>query len=90
MPRISGVNIPEEKRIEIALTYIYGIGRSLSRKILTNIKIEKGLKASELTANQLGLIKGEIEKHHRVEGELRHDIMSNIKRLKTVHIKHIK
>ena len=82
MPRISGVNIPEEKRIEIALTYVYGVGRSLSRKILENVKIDKEIKAGELTTSQLSSIKGEIEKHYRVEGELRHDIMSNIRRLK--------
>lgn len=85
MPRISGVNIPEEKRIEIALTYLYGIGRSLSRKILKDTGIDMDKRSSQLTENELSTIKNEIEKKYRVEGELRHDVMSNIKRLKDIN-----
>lgn len=84
MPRISGVNIPEEKRVEIALTYIYGIGRSLSRKILKDTGIDMDKRSSQLTENELNTIKNEIEKKYRVEGELRHDVMGNIKRLKDI------
>jgi len=84
MARVSGVNIPEEKRIEIALTYIFGIGRSLSRKILSDAKIDGNKRANQLTASELNLVKEEIEKKYRVEGELRHDLMMNIKRLKDI------
>ncbi len=84
MPRIVGVNIPENKRIEIALTYIYGVGRSLSGKILEKAGIDKETKTGELTAGQLNNLKGEIEAKYRVEGELRHDILANIKRLKDI------
>ena len=62
MPRISGVNIPEQKRIEIALTYIYGIGRSLSKKILKEIKVDPNLKASQLDPVQVNKLKEAIEK----------------------------
>ncbi|MEA3273000.1 MAG: 30S ribosomal protein S13 [Patescibacteria group bacterium] len=94
MPRIAGVNIPENKRIEISLTYIYGIGRPLSNKILEEVNIDKELKASKLTADQINELKREIEARHRIEGELRHDVMTNIKRLKDVGsyrgVRHIK
>jgi len=84
MPRIVGVNIPENKQIEIALTYIYGIGRSLSRKVLDEAKIERTKKASELDAQELARLKDIIEKEHKVEGELKRQILINIKRLKDI------
>jgi len=94
MPRIVGVNIPENKQIEIALTYIYGIGRSLSRKILMTAQIEPTKKASELTSQEIADLKEIIEKDHKVEGELRREKMTNIKRLKDIGawrgIRHIK
>jgi len=94
MPRIAGVNIPENKRIEIALTYIYGIGRSLSRKILKEVKIDPFLKSSELTPEQINKLKDVIEKRFKIEGELRREIMMNIKRLKEIGcwrgLRHIK
>lgn len=84
MPRIIGVNIPENKQIEIALTYIYGIGRSLSRKVLDEAKIERTKKASELNAQELARLKDIIEKEHKIEGELKRQILMNIKRLKDI------
>ncbi len=84
MPRISGINIPEQKRIEIALTYIYGIGRSLSAKILKEVKIDPGKKTSGLAAEEISKLKEIIEKSHKTEGELRREIMLNIKRLKDI------
>ncbi len=84
MPRIVGVNIPENKQIEIALTYIYGIGRSLSRKVLDEAKIERTKKASELDAQELARLKDIIEKEHKIEGELKRQILINIKRLKDI------
>ena len=84
MPRIAGVNIPENKKIPIALTYIYGIGRPLARKILmsTNVNMEK--RAGNLTPQEVNQLRDVIEQQYKVEGELRREIMLNIKRLKDV------
>ena len=84
MARVVGVNIPDEKSILIGLTYIYGIGLSLSKKILEQAKIDKKKKAKELTPDDLNVLKQIIEKNYRVEGELKRDIMTNIKRLKDI------
>jgi small subunit ribosomal protein S13 len=84
MPRIAGINIPENKQIEIALTYIYGIGRVLSRKILKEANIDPYFKASQLTADQINKLKEIIEKEYKIEGELRREIMMNVKRLKDI------
>ena len=94
MPRIAGVNIPEKKQIEIALTYIYGIGLPLSRKILSEAKIDSTKKASQLSPIEVNQLKEIIEKNYKVEGDLRREILLNIKRLKDVGswrgIRHIK
>ena len=82
MPRIAGVNIPENKQIEIALTYIYGIGRPLSRKILIATKITPTKKSLELNAQEIAKLKELIEKNYKIEGELKRIIMMNIKRTK--------
>ena len=84
MPRIAGVNIPENKQIEIALTYIYGIGRSLARKILTVAKINPFSRAKDLSPEQINQLKEIIEKNYKIEGDLRRVIMMNIKRLRDV------
>lgn len=84
MPRIAGVNLPESKHIEISLTYIFGIGRSLSRKILVAAEIDPTKKAAELNPQEVAKLKDIIEKHYKVEGELKRDILANIKRLKEV------
>ena len=80
MARIKGIDLPNEKRIEIALTYIYGIGRQLSRKILTNAKVNFDTKAKDITEDELIRIREEVNKH-LVEGELRREVGVNIKRL---------
>lgn len=94
MPRIAGVNIPNNKRIEIALTYIYGIGRSLSNQILKQTEINPDLKAEKLSVEQVNKLKEIVEKGYKVEGELRREKMLNIKRLKDIGcyrgIRHIK
>ncbi len=82
MIRIAGVNIPENKRIEIALTYIYGIGRSLSNKILTEAKISPDTRSKQLSSQEANRLREIVEKEYRVEGELRREKMLNIKRLK--------
>lgn len=84
MPRIAGVTIPENKRIEIALTYIYGVGRSLSKEILEQTKIDFNKKAKDLTADEINILKDAIEKTHKIEGDLRRQNMINIKRLKDI------
>jgi len=94
MPRIAGVNIPDKKQIEIALTYIFGIGLALSRKILSEAGIEKQRLASELTPEEINLLKEIIEKKYKIEGNLRREIMMNVRRLKNISsfrgIRHIK
>ncbi len=84
MARIAGVNIPDNKRIEISLTYIYGIGRSTSNKILDKLAINKDKRAKDLTNQEINQLRDEIEKKYRVEGELKHIIKMNIKRLKEI------
>ena len=84
MPRIAGVNIPENKRIEIALTYIYGIGNSLSKKILNQAKIDENKKAKDLTQKEVNDLRDLIEKNYKIEGDLRRQVMINIKRLKDI------
>ena len=94
MPRIAGINIPDNKRIEIALTYIYGIGRPLSKKILKQANIDLSIRAKDLTQEQIGLLKEIIEKKHRIEGELRREIITAVRRLKDIGswrgLRHIK
>jgi len=84
MPRIAGTNIPEDKRIEIALTYIYGIGLSLSKKILSNLKINSNIRTNKLSNKEVNSLRDEVEKKYKVEGELRQEKMMNIKRLKDI------
>ena len=78
MARIKGIDIPNDKRIEISLTYIYGIGRKLSKQILTAANIDLDKKAKDLTEEELASIRKEIEKH-TVEGDLRREVNMNIK-----------
>lgn len=81
MARIAGVNIPSEKRVEIGLTYIFGIGRSKSNKILEEAKVEKDKKVKDLNDDEINKIRQTIEKKEKVEGDLRKEISMNIKRL---------
>ena len=82
--RIAGVNIPDEKRIEIALTYIHGIGRPLSKKILEKAGVEPSVRANKLTPDDISKLRSEVEKAHILEGELKRQTMMNIKRLKEI------
>jgi len=92
--RLVGINIPDNKRIEIALTYIYGIGRSLANKILRSANIDLNKKAKDLTADEINRIKEIIEKNYKIEGELRQLVKQNINRLKEIQcyrgIRHLK
>ena len=78
MARIKGIDIPNEKRIEISLTYIYGIGRNLSKTILTAANVDLNKKAKDLTEDELTRIRKEVD-NHTVEGDLRREINMNIK-----------
>ncbi|OGZ54052.1 MAG: 30S ribosomal protein S13 [Candidatus Ryanbacteria bacterium RIFCSPLOWO2_01_FULL_48_26] len=82
--RILGVNIPDNKRIEVSLTYIYGIGRSASRKVLTDAKIDLNKKTGTLTSDEVVKIQSTAEKTYPMEGTLRQFIRSNIQRLKDI------
>lgn len=82
--RLVGINIPDEKRIEISLTYIYGIGPTLAARILKISNISFGKKTKELTQEELNKLKEAIEKNHKIEGELRQIVKGNINRLKEI------
>lgn len=84
MIRIAGINLPDNKRIEIALTYVYGIGRFSSGKILGELKINKDIRTKDLSPEEAVKLREEIEKKFRVEGELKHEVKMNIRRLKEI------
>ncbi|PJE57732.1 MAG: 30S ribosomal protein S13 [Candidatus Portnoybacteria bacterium CG10_big_fil_rev_8_21_14_0_10_38_18] len=95
MARIAGINIPDKKRIEIALTYVYGIGRFLSKRILQETGINPDIRAEKLSEEQLNKLRGAVERgKFKIEGDLRREKMMNIKRLKEIGsyrgIRHIK
>ena len=81
MARIAGVDLPRNKRIEIALTYIYGIGRTTSQKILDESGIDRDMKSDDLTESQVADIRNIIDEKYKVEGDLRREVSMNIKRL---------
>jgi len=80
MARVAGADIPDAKRVEIALTYIYGIGRTRSVKILTETKVDKNIRVKDLTDDQLVAIRDHIEGNFKVEGDLRRDVTADIRR----------
>src|ERR1051325_6702270 len=82
--RIIGVNIPDNKRIDISLSYLYGVGRPLAEKILDEAKIDRSKRTKELNAAELNKIQSIIEKNYKVEGELRQRVRENISRLKDI------
>ena len=81
MARISGVDLPKEKRIEIGLTYIYGIGLSSAQKILAKADVSPDVRVKDLTDNQVNSIRKEIDAKYKVEGDLKREVALNIKRL---------
>jgi len=97
MARIAGVNIPSEKRIVIALAYIYGVGKPMSEKILKQAGIDENIRTKDLTDDQVKAIRSILEvPETRLEGDLRRDVLGNIKRLKEIgsyrgsrHAKHL-
>ena len=82
--RIAGITIPDEKRLEIALTEVYGVGRPLAQKILDELSIDRGKKPKDLSDEEEQLIRKHIEEKVMIEGDLRRDVSSNIKRQKDI------
>jgi len=85
VPRFAGVNIPQEKRIEIALTYIFGIGKTIANKILKQAKVSPDIKTKDLSEEDFEKIRQIIDKNFKVEGALRSEVVLNIKRLKEIN-----
>ncbi len=81
MARIEGVDLPRQKRIEIALTYIYGIGRTSAHKVLDEAQVEYGIRTQDLSELEVARIREVIQKKYKVEGELRKETAMNVKRL---------
>jgi len=81
MPRIAGVDIPLDKRIEVGLTYIYGVGKVISKDILKEAKIDVNIKSRDLTDQEVAAIREILETEYTVEGELRKEVQGNIRRL---------
>ena len=84
MPRVIGVDIPNNKRLEISLTYIFGIGRPTSNKVCDDLKLDRGLKAGDLTEEQITILATHLQKNYAVEGQLRRAIAGNISRLRDI------
>jgi len=82
--RLLGVNIPDTKRVEISLTYLYGIGPALSRRMLHDLKISPDKRAKDITSQEANQLKEYIEKHYKIEGELRQIVRQNVQRLKDI------
>lgn len=85
MARISGVNLPTDKRVEIALTYIYGIGPTASLEILSKTGIDPNTRVKSLTEAEVSKLREEIDKNHQVEGDLARVVSQNVKRLKEIN-----
>ena len=81
MARIAGIDLPREKRIEVALTYIFGIGLTISRQLLKEADIDPSTRTRSLTDEEVVKLRELIDKNHKIEGDLRRDISQNIKRL---------
>ena len=84
MARISGIDIPREKRVEIALTYIYGIGLPTSQKILASANVNPDTRVRDLTEDQVNRLREIIDRRYKVEGDLRREVALNIKRLQEI------
>ena len=85
MPRIVGVDVPAQKRIEVALTYIHGVGRVLSKRILAEAGVDPGVRAKDLSLEDVSKINAVIQGGYKVEGDLRREVSGNIKRLISIH-----
>lgn len=85
MPRIVGVDVPENKRLEISLTYLYGVGRRLSNEIIAKLGLDPNMRANKLTQDDIARLNGLLQSEYIVEGDLRRQVQNNIKRLISIH-----
>ena len=85
MPRIIGIDIPDNKRLEISLTYIFGVGRWLSNEIITRLGLDRNMRAQKLTQDDIARINNLLQAEYTVEGDLRRQVQNNIKRLVSIH-----
>ena len=85
MARVLGVDIPDNKRIDVSLTYIYGIGHSLAKEILAKLKFNPSMRVHQLTADDIAKLTNLIQAEYVVEGDLRRQVQNNIKRLVSIH-----
>jgi small subunit ribosomal protein S13 len=85
MPRVIGIDIPDNKRLEISLTYLYGIGRQLSNEIIRKLGLDPNIRAHKLTQDDIARINNLLQSEYVVEGDLRRQVQNNIKRLISIH-----
>lgn len=85
MPRVIGIDIPDNKRLEVSLTYIYGVGRKLSNDIIDKLKLDRNMRANKLTEEDISRINAILQSQYVVEGDLRRQVQNNIKRLISIH-----
>ena len=85
MPRVIGIDIPDNKRLEVSLTYIYGVGRMLSNQIIEKLGLNKDMRAKELNEDDIARLNAILQSEYVVEGDLRRQIQNNIKRLVGIH-----
>jgi small subunit ribosomal protein S13 len=85
MPRVIGIDIPDNKRLEISLTYIYGVGRQLSNEIIFKLGLDKNMRAHKLTPDDIARLNATLQGEYTVEGDLRRQVQNNIKRLISIH-----
>ena len=85
MPRIIGIDVPDNKRLEVALTYIYGVGRKLSNQIIAKLGLNPNMRAHQLTQDDIAKINTLLQSAYTVEGDLRRQVQNNIKRLVSIH-----
>jgi small subunit ribosomal protein S13 len=85
MPRVIGVDIPDNKRLEISLMYIYGIGRRLSNEIITRLGLDRNMRALKLNQDDIARLNALLQSEYMVEGDLRRNVQNNIKRLISIH-----
>ena len=85
MPRVIGIDIPDNKRLEVSLTYIFGVGRKLSNQIIAKLGLNKDMRARELTEDDIAKLNAVLQSEYVVEGDLRRQVQNNIKRLIGIH-----
>ena len=85
MPRVIGIDIPDNKRLEVSLTYIYGVGRRLSNQIIDKLGLDRNMRAHKLTQDDIARLNGMLQSEYVVEGDLRRKVQNDIKRLVAIH-----